>query len=69
MATPATGFKTCTLNINLFSGARSPLAAEANPLLTIRDGNQQNVALPNNGYVNASSISLDPPVPPHCTTA
>jgi hypothetical protein len=58
MATPATGFKTCTLNVNLFSGARSPLAAEANPLLTIRDGNQQNVALPNNGYVKASSLSL-----------
>ncbi|HWC96710.1 MAG TPA: hypothetical protein VG456_08170 [Candidatus Sulfopaludibacter sp.] len=58
MATPATGLKTCTLNVNLFSGARTALPAEANPLLTIRDGNQQPLVLPNNGYVDQSSINI-----------
>lgn len=58
MATPVTGFKTCTLDINLFSGSRTPLSAAANPMLTIRDGNQQNVTLPDNGYINSSRLNL-----------
>ena len=55
MATPATGLKPCTINVNLFSGARTPLPAEARPVLTLRDGNQRTVVLPNNGFVKNSS--------------
>lgn len=58
MATPAIGFRTCTLNINLFSGARTPLPAETEALLTVRDGNQQTVSLPGNGFVSNSCVSL-----------
>ena len=58
MATPAVGMQTCTLNVNLFSGARTPLPAGAQPLLTVRDGNQQNVSLPNNGYMNSANIQI-----------
>ncbi len=59
MATAAIGLKTCTLNVNLFSGARTPLPAGTQALLTVRDGNQQNVSLPNNGFVTQSSIRID----------
>lgn len=59
MASPAAGFKSCTLKVNLFSGNRMVLAASANPLLTIRDGNQESVSLPNNGYLNTSSIAIE----------
>jgi len=58
MASPATGFKTCTLNVNLFSGARTALPAAVRALLTVRDGNQQNINLPNNGFVNAAQTSI-----------
>lgn len=58
MATPALGTKTCTLNVNLFSGARTPLPPGTQTLLTVRDGNQQTVPLPNNGFVNASGIRI-----------
>ena len=58
MSSPALGMKTCTLNVNLFSGARSPLPADAKPMLTVRDGNQQTVALPNNGYVQSVGTSI-----------
>jgi hypothetical protein len=58
MATPTLGFKTCTLNANLFSGARTPLPPGTQALLTVRDGNQQTVTLPNNGFVTDSSISI-----------
>jgi hypothetical protein len=58
MATPAIGIRTCTLRVNLFSGARTPLPPEIEALLTVRDGNQQNVSLPGNGFVSNSSISI-----------
>jgi hypothetical protein len=58
MATPVPGLKTCTLNVNLFSGARTPLATDGQPMLTVRDGNQQVVSLPNNGFLNNPSVSL-----------
>ena len=59
MASPARDLQTCTLSVNLFSGARTPLPPGAQPLLTIRDGNQQNVPLPNNGFVTGSSVNID----------
>jgi hypothetical protein len=58
MTTAATALQTCTLNVNLFSGARTPLPAEAKALLTVRNGNQQTVSLPDNGYVNGADISV-----------
>ena len=58
MAAPAFEPKTCTLNVNLFSGDRQPLPATAQALLTVRDGNQKNVPLPHNGFVNEPSISI-----------
>ena len=58
MASPAIGLRSCTLNINLFSGARTPLPPGPEALLTVRDGNQQNVALPGNGFISGSSISI-----------
>lgn len=58
MAMPGLGPSTCSLTINLFSGARTPLPAGPEVLLTIRDGNQQNVALPNNGFFTASGINV-----------
>ena len=58
MAAPALGLKTCTLNVNLFSGARTALPPATEALLTVRDGNQQTVSLPNNGYFNQPSISI-----------
>ena len=54
---PAIGVKTCTLNVNLFSGARTALP-NVNPFLTVRNGNQQNVPLPKNGFVSSSQISV-----------
>jgi len=48
------------LNVNLFSGARTPLPVSANALLTVRDGNQQNVQLANNGYLETASTSIGP---------
>jgi hypothetical protein len=50
--------KTCALNVNLFSGARTALPPATEALLTVRDGNQQTVPLPNNGYFNESSIRI-----------
>ncbi len=58
MASPATGIKTCTLNVNLFSGARAALPNGVDALLTLRNGNQENVPLPNNGFVSNSGISV-----------
>jgi hypothetical protein len=46
------------MNVNLFSGARTPLPAEAKALLTLRNGNQQTVSLPNNGYVSSAKHSV-----------
>jgi hypothetical protein len=58
MATPTLAVKTCTLNVNLFSGSRAALPPEANALLTVRNGNQQTVPLQNNGFVSSSNISI-----------
>jgi hypothetical protein len=58
MAAPALGLKTCTLNVNLFSGARTPMPPESRSLLTVRDGNQQMVSLPQNGFVEDASIRI-----------
>jgi len=58
MASPALAVRTCTLNVNLFSGARTALPANANALLTVRNGNQQELRLPNNGFFQASQISI-----------
>ena len=58
MASPAAGPKTCTINVNLFSGARMALPDNANALLTVRDGNQNNVPLPHNGFVSDSQIRI-----------
>jgi hypothetical protein len=58
MASPAIGVKTCTLNVNLFSGARTAPPDTAKALLTIRNGTQENVSLPNNGFVSSASISV-----------
>ena len=58
MASPALGPKTCTLNVNLFSGARTALPNNANALLTVRDGNQKDVSLPHNGFVSESQINI-----------
>jgi hypothetical protein len=58
MGTPAVGLKTCTLNVNLFSGGRTPLSPGTEALLTIRDGHQRTVPLPQNGYVEKASITI-----------
>jgi hypothetical protein len=58
MATPALGLNTCTLKVNLYSGARTPLPTGANALLTVRNGNQQTVSLANNGFVSSPNISI-----------
>lgn len=58
MATAATALAPRRLDINLFSGARIPLPAGTEVLLTVRDGNQQNVSLPGNGFFTSSSISI-----------
>jgi hypothetical protein len=58
MASPALGVQTCTLNVNLFSGARTALPDNANAVLTVRNGNQDNVQLPNNGFVSNAQISV-----------
>jgi hypothetical protein len=58
MATPAPGLQACTLKVNLFSGARTALAAGTRALLTLRNGNQQPVALPNNGFFESARIEV-----------
>jgi len=58
VATPSMGAKTCSLTVNIFSGARTPLPNGTELLLTLRDGNQQTVSLPNNGFFRKSSIRV-----------
>ena len=58
MATPAPGLKACTLQVNLFSGARTPLAPGTQVLLTVRNGNQENVPLPNNGFFTSATVNI-----------
>lgn len=57
MATPGAALKTCTLNVNVFSGARTPLAG-TEILITARNGNQQTVPLPDNGFFQSASIRI-----------
>src|SRR5262249_53275684 len=59
MANPATGFKKFTLQVNPFSRARTLLPAGTEVLVTLRNGNQQNVALPNNGFFTEPSITIE----------
>ncbi len=59
MAAPATGLRPCAITINVFSGERIPFPAGTQVLVTIRDGNQNDVPLPDNGFFNASTITVD----------
>lgn len=61
MATLAFGPKTCTLTVGFYSGARQPFASAEDVLLTVRDGNQQQVF---RDYINKPSFTL-PPLPFH----
>jgi hypothetical protein len=56
MAFPGTAPKTCAIKVNLFDGSRLPLPASANPLFTIRDGNQNVIFRDNRG---ASGLRVD----------
>src|SRR5689334_20468299 len=58
MATFATAPSTCTIQLNLFSGGRAPLPAGTEVLVTLRDGNQNVVNLPGNGFFKASTINI-----------
>ncbi len=55
MATLAMGPKTCAITVGVFSGARQPFPAGTDVLLTVRDGNQQQVF---RGYVKTPSFTL-----------
>src|SRR5215217_2381277 len=43
MAFPTTALQGCSISVSVFDGARQPMAAGAQVLFTIRDGNQQTV--------------------------
>src|SRR5581483_656444 len=64
MATPAPALKACAVEVNLFSGARTPLPAGTQVLLTIRNGNQETVPLSNNGFFTAAHVEI-PGLPFH----
>jgi len=55
MATLAPGFKPCAITIGLFSGTRQQFPAGEKVLLTVRDGNQQQVF---RDYVNKPNFKL-----------
>ncbi len=55
MATLALGLKPCAISIGLFSGTRQPFPAGEQVLLTVRDGNQQQVF---RDYVNKPGFKL-----------
>ena len=59
MATAAPALRPCAITINLFSGARTPIPAGTNVLLTLRDGNQKEVSLLNNGYFRVPIINVE----------
>jgi hypothetical protein len=59
MATPARALRPCAITVNIFSGARTPLPAGTRVLLTLRDGNQNTVSLPNNGYFKVPTINVE----------
>jgi hypothetical protein len=56
MATLALGPKPCAIMIGLYSGTRQQFPSGENVLLTVRDGNQQQVF---RDYVNKPSLTLD----------
>jgi len=58
MATAAFGSRTCVLNVNIFSGARTALPAGTEVLFTVRDGNQNDVPLPHNGFITTSKLRV-----------
>ena len=55
MATLALGPKPCAATINVFSGARQPFPSGEQLLITVRDGNQQEVF---RDYVDKPSLTL-----------
>lgn len=59
MAAPATGLRPCAITVNLFSGERILMSPGTEILLTLRDGNQNIVALPHNGFFTASTIKVE----------
>ncbi len=59
MSTPATSLQSCVITVNLFSGSRTPISPATEILLTVRNGAQQNVPLPNNGFFHASQINVE----------
>jgi hypothetical protein len=58
MATPVTSPRSCAIAVNVFSGSREPLPDGTQVLVTVRDGNQNLVSLPDNGFFKASSITV-----------
>jgi hypothetical protein len=59
MATAAIGLRPCAIRVNLFTGRRTPLPAGTEALLTLRDGNQNEVPLPNNGFFDVPTINIE----------
>jgi hypothetical protein len=59
MATPAIGLRPCAIQVNLFTGGRTPLPAGTEALLTLRDGSQNEVPLPNNGFFSVPTINIE----------
>lgn len=59
MATPARALRPCAITVNIFSGARTPMPAGTEVLLTLRDGNQNTVPLSHNGYFKEPTISVE----------
>lgn len=59
MGTPAPSLRPCAITVNLFSGSRTALSPGTEILLTLRNGAQTEVPLPNNGFFRASSINVD----------
>ena len=56
MATPALGLGTCAIKISVFSGTRQPFPSGEKLLLTVRDGNQQQVF---HDYINQPGLTLN----------
>jgi len=56
MATLALGLRPCAITINVFSGARQPFPSGEQLLLTVRDGNQQQVF---RDYVDKPGLTLN----------
>jgi hypothetical protein len=59
MAAPTTGLRPCVITVNLFSGERTLMRPGTEVLLTLRDGNQNIVELPHNGFFTASTVDVE----------